>query len=244
MLGFQRWQTPPSSSAYCNCDRRIFPGEGEYDIPKLKPLQDVDLTGCEAVGFNSVLSTESLENKVVHFHIDDYQFTRIWEYPDRWAGILRQARAVLAPDFSAYEDFPMAVQHYNTYRKAWCAAFWQEHGATVIPTLDWGLDPAQTFVYDGIPRNALVSVSTLGGFSSKAQREIWLEGFERTVKLLQPTRLLLIGSLWPGIDKAYTGEIIVMENDNIRRLKRLQERKKQEKEKADEVQGVPADAGL
>ena len=242
---FKFRERPKHGSEYFNCDRRIFPPAGKYGMPAIAPCEPLDLDGCEAIGFNCVLGCDRPENKVVHFHIDDYQFTRVWDDADKYIPILRKFKAVLAPDFSTYEDFPIAVQQYNSYRKAWCAAYWQEHGITVLPTLDWGTNPEHDWFFEGLPRDAVVSVSTIGGFSSKERRDVWFEGFDRALKLLRPRQVLLVGTMWPGISDMYDGEIIAMESDNIGRLKRLQERKKQEeKEKANEVQRVPSDEGL
>ena len=38
-------------NAYCNCEKRIYPGVGQYNIPEILP-QDVDLTDAEVLGFN------------------------------------------------------------------------------------------------------------------------------------------------------------------------------------------------
>lgn len=203
-----------TKNAYCNCEKRIFPGVGIYDIPEIQPVE-VDLEGCTAIGFNYAIGCKHPEDKVLHFHVDDYQFIRVWNDPNRYLPVLQRFRAVLAPDFSAYEDFPKAVQIYNTYRKAWCAAYWQENGVTVIPTLDWDSDPEQTYLYDGIPKNALVSVSTIGGFKSKATKALWLDGFKRALDAVQPSKLLVFGNLWPEVQEVFGGETIVMENSNL-----------------------------
>jgi hypothetical protein len=39
-------------NAYLNCEKRIFPGFGDYGIPEMAPVGDVNLAGCEALGFN------------------------------------------------------------------------------------------------------------------------------------------------------------------------------------------------
>lgn len=225
-----------TKNAYCNCEKRIFPGVGEYDMPEIRPV-DVDLEGCTAIGFNYAIGCRHPEDKVLHFHVDDYQFVRVWNDPKRYLPMLRRFRAVLAPDFSAYEDFPKAVRIFNAYRKAWCAAYWQENGVTVIPTLDWDTELEHDHSFDGIPRNALVSVSTIGGFKSKARKADWLEGFRIAMRELSPSKLLVFGKLWPEVQEAFGGEIILMENSNLVRKSTLSKKPEKEVQHAENSDG-------
>lgn len=213
-------------NAYLNCEKRIFSGCGAYDIPEMSPV-DVEINDCEIIGFNYALGCKDPENKIIHFHLDDHEFERIWNNPNKYIPLLQKFRAVLAPDFSTYEDFPTAVKIFQTYRKMWMAAYWQEHGITVIPTLDWDTNPKHRWYFSGIPRNSLVSVSTVGGFSSKAQAKLYLEGFDRTMKILQPSKLLVFvsGKLPPQIqtrlNESTYMDFIVMGNKNLIRKNQL-----------------------
>ena len=211
-------------NSYLNCEKRIFNGVGKYDMPKIEPV-DVDLDGCEAIGFNCAMTCKNPKNKVVHFHLDDHEFERVWNNPKQYLTLLSKFKAVLAPDFSTYEDFPVAVQIFNTYRKQWTAAYWQEHGITVIPTLDWSTNPNHKWYFHGIPKHSLVSVSTIGGFKSKAQKKLWLEGFDRALEILQPTKLLVFGKIHPEIKARLSSmtdfEFYEMPNRNLMRKSNL-----------------------
>lgn len=125
--------------AYLNCEKCMFDGVGQFEMPKLEPVQ-VDLTDPKVIGFNYAIGEKHPEDKIVHFFLDDYQFERVWNDPDRYLPVLNKFRAVLAPDFSMYTDFPFPVQLFNQYRRQWCAAYWQEHGITVIPTICWSTE--------------------------------------------------------------------------------------------------------
>lgn len=119
---------------YENIQIMRFPGEGKYDIPAIGQAQ---FEQADFIGFNYAKSEKHPQNKAVHFFLDDYQFNRVWTYPDRYIEMLRRFRYVLSPDFSLYTDFPMAMQIYNHYRKHWIARYWQESGIKVIPTICW-----------------------------------------------------------------------------------------------------------
>lgn len=73
----------------------------------------------------------------VHFFLDDYQFQRLWNTPDRYIESLQKFSCVLSPDFSLYTDYPTALQIYNHYRKHWIGAYLQLYGIEVIPTICW-----------------------------------------------------------------------------------------------------------
>lgn len=116
---------------YENLERMVFDGVGEYGIPTLEP---VDFDGdTEFIPFNFAATSKDREKKSIHFFIDDYQFIRLWNDPDRYIPMLRQFQYVFTPDFSLYTDFPKAVQIFNHYRKHWIGAYMQMYGVKVIP---------------------------------------------------------------------------------------------------------------
>ena len=103
-----------SQRNYENAQRMLFDGIGQYAIPEIEPTQ---FENAEFIGFNYAKSAKNPESKVVHFFLDDYQFTRVWTDPDRYISMLQRFKYVLTPDFSLYTDFPKPLQIYNHYRK-------------------------------------------------------------------------------------------------------------------------------
>ena len=139
-----------------------FEGVGEYDIPEMYPVHIDNLKDIPLQGFNYALQEKHPENIGVHFFLHDYQFERVWKYPDRYVEVLKKFAYVLSPDFSPYEDMPKALQIYNLYRNRWCGRYWQEHGIKVIPTFTMGsTDLFKTFC-TGIPKHSTIAVSTMG----------------------------------------------------------------------------------
>lgn len=117
---------------YENIQRMRFEGVGRFDIPQ---IQSTVFEQAEFVGFNYARSIKNIDDKALHFFIDDYQFNRVWTLPDRYIEMFKKFKYVLSPDFSLYVDFPMVLQIYNHYRKHWLGAYWQLHGIDVIPTI-------------------------------------------------------------------------------------------------------------
>lgn len=200
--------------AYLNCEKRVFDGVGQFETPELGPVQ-VDLTDPKVIGFNYAIGEKHPEDKIVHFFLDDYQFERVWNDPDRYLPVLNKFRAVLAPDFSMYTDFPLPVQLFNQYRRQWCGAYWQENGVTVIPTICWSTEDSFSWCFDGIPKRSLVCISTVGGFYSKAAKEAWLKGYEKCLEVLEPSEILLFGKAFPEVK--FDGPMTVVDNTNLTR---------------------------
>lgn len=175
-----------------------FEGEGYYDIPVIYGIKEMPEVK-EWIGFNYVMSDTDPEGKGVHFFVDDYQFERVWNDPERYVEKLKRYKAVLSPDFSPYGDMPLATQIWNHYRKHWCAAFWQLHGVTVIPTIRASTDSRSLDWYlDGEPRESVVAISTM--WASEYPEEMRHE-YERMVDALNPSHVIVYGSIQDYMDK-------------------------------------------
>lgn len=72
-----------------------FNTEGPYQIPVIFPEDHIP-KGLD--GFNYLLTTANKENGI-HFYIDDYQFERIWEQPQKYLGKIAEFDCMLTPDF-------------------------------------------------------------------------------------------------------------------------------------------------
>lgn len=139
-----------------------FEGDGIYDIPMMLPTHIDNLEDIPLQGFNFALKEKHPENIGVHFFLHDYQFERVWKYPDRYVECLKKFAFVLSPQFSTYEDMPKCLKIYNVYRNRWCGRYWQEHGIKVIPTFAWGGDYDFEWCFDGLPKHSTIAVSTMG----------------------------------------------------------------------------------
>lgn len=178
---------------YENLEKCIYPGIGKYQIPEILPIQYGGC--CEFIDFNAAKSAQDRSGKGVHFFIDDYRFNRVWTMPERYINMLSQYSYVMSPDFSTYTDFPMAIQIYNHYRKHWLAAYWQECGINVIPTISWGTEDSYNWCFDGEPAHGVVAVSSVGTQRNKQSKELFLLGYQRMVEALEPDTILFYGTV-------------------------------------------------
>lgn len=175
-----------------NLEHAQFEGAGKYDIPEIEPVYDLPEIK-EWIGFNYVLSDDEPEGKAVHFFIDDYQFTRIWNNPEKYVDKLKRYVCVAAPDFSPYGDMPLATQIFNHYRKHWVACYLQEHGVTVIPTVRASTDERSLdFYLEGTPKNSIVMISNMWQ-NTADEKEYFQKEYNTMLNVLKPCKIFVYG---------------------------------------------------
>ena len=176
-------------NAWENQEKAMFDGVGEYDIPVIEPE---DYHTVDWIGFNSAKTTRKREGKGVHFFLDDYQFKRLWIYPDRYINMLKQFDFVMSPDFSTYTDFPKALNIYNHYRKHWIGAYLQSKGVHVIPTISWSTPDSYDWCFDGEPHDSTVAISSVG-CSNVIDK--FVEGYNAMIQALNPSAIIFYGDV-------------------------------------------------
>ncbi|MBR0315974.1 MAG: DUF4417 domain-containing protein [Synergistaceae bacterium] len=164
--------------------------EGYYQIPTLESCHYIPE---EIIGFNYARSTKD-KNCGVHFFIDDYQFERIWNSPQKIISRLSDFQCVFTPDFSLYLDMPMAMKIWNIYRSRLVGQMMQDAGLQVIPTLSWAEEETFNFCFDGLGQGGVVAVSTVGVATDEEAKDIWFSGMNCAIERLKPECILCYGS--------------------------------------------------
>ena len=184
-----------------NQERMQFPSDNYYGFPVLSPTQTV---GDKFLRFCDWRECKDPENYICHFYYDDYKFISAWREPDKYIERLQRFKAVVAPDFSLYTDFPIALQILSCYRRQWCGAYWQSLGLDVIPDVVWGTKDSFDFCFDGIPKHSTVAVSTVGVKRDKdwnnATDSLFRDGFNEMLERLEPTTILFYGDMIEGLE--------------------------------------------
>lgn len=178
-----------------------YQGVGKYDIPQLDPIYPEEVGEIkEWIGFNYVLSDDEPEGKAVHFFIDDYQFERIWDNPEKYVEKLRQYALVLTPDFSTYGDMPLATQIYNHYRKHWVGRYLQLHGVKIAPTIRASTDERSLEWYlDGEPEGGIVCISNMWT-SNEESKAYFMREYQQMKKKLKPEKIFVYGHEMPELE--------------------------------------------
>ena len=178
---------------YENLEKRIYPGKGMYGIPQIVPAQ-IECPAC-FIDFNAAKQVKDGAGKGVHFFVDDYRFNRLWTSPGSYVEMLSRFQCVMSPDFSNYADFPMAIQIYNHYRKHWVAAYLQEAGITVIPTISWSTIDSFEWCFDGEPAHSIVAISSIGTQKSRETKKLFIDGYYEMIRRLEPETIIFYGSV-------------------------------------------------
>lgn len=206
-----------------NQERMRFPSDNYYGFPVLSATQT---TGDKMIRFCDWKEIKDPENYIAHFYYDDYKFISAWREPDKYIERLRRFKAVVAPDFSLYTDFPITLQILSCYRRQWCGAYWQSIGIDVIPDVVWGTEESFEFCFDGIPKHSTVAVSTVGVKRDKDWNNetdsLFRDGYNEMLKRLEPTAILFYGDMIEGLE----GNIIRSPSFYEERRKMLNERVK------------------
>lgn len=158
------------------------------------------------IGFNYA-KTSTDKDCGIHFYVDDYQFERVWNYPDRYIDTLSEYQCVLSPDFSLYMDMPMPMKIWNVYRSRFIGQYYQRQGMIVIPTMSWAEPETYEFCFKGIPKGSVVSVSTVGVKQDKIALGVWENGMVEMINQIEPKAILVYGGKlefdYQGIDVKY-----------------------------------------
>ena len=165
---------------------------GKYQFPTNEPTQHIPTA---LIGFHDLNETDREYDKGVHFYIHDYKFECLWNNPTKYFERLSRYDCVIAPDFSTYTDMSLSHVIWNVYRNRLLVQMMQDYGLTVIPNIMWGNEDTFEFVFDGLPQHSILAVETNGNNRAKEDQELFAKAMDEAIKRLEPTGLLLYGSV-------------------------------------------------
>ena len=162
----------------------------EFDIPEC-------LCTAKNIPTNLIYYTDMEEKHnysgFVHFYMDDYKFESIWHNPQKALKKFKRCDGVITPDFSTYQDMPVALKIYNTYRMRAIGYWLGKNGIQVINNVRWGTPETFKFCFDGIPQNTIVCVSTVGCLGTKNDENRFTYGLDVMIETLNPSHILMYG---------------------------------------------------
>lgn len=167
-------------------------GRLETDFWQMPVIKNNSYIPDDLIGFNYAKSSAN-KDCGIHFYVDDYQFERIWNAPEKYIETLMDYDCILSPDFSLYMDMPMAMKIWNIYRSRFIGAYYQSKGLRVIPTISWAEKETFAFCFKGIPKGSIVSISTIGVKQDAEALQIWRDGVAEMIKQIEPQAILIYG---------------------------------------------------
>lgn len=113
----------------------IFPSDNQMEIPSL--LLDVQPRSVEIpfLCFGEQKRSKNMQGSgVLHFYTDDYRWQSIYEHPEK---ILKHnPGAIIEPNYSVFNETPVAFGLQSVYKKRWIARAMQERGIPVFVDLN------------------------------------------------------------------------------------------------------------
>lgn len=194
--------------------RNTYEGRGKWNIPLIKK-QSIDTDELSLIACSDTRLNDKPDNcrRGVHFFVDDYRFSGIYNNPMRTLKKFSQYRFLLTPDFSTYADMDMWRQMESVAKNRWVGAFWQAHGLTVIPTISWSTASSFDFCFDGVEKCGTVAVGMIG---CKHNRLGFMRGYDAMLERLVPEMIICFGTPFPEM----RGNIITVDYRTSRRVVR------------------------
>jgi hypothetical protein len=164
---------------------------GKYQIPALKEENILLPNGL--VAFNERKKAIDKEHKALHFYMHDIMFKQVLNSTSRYLDEFKEFGYIITPDCSLYLDQPLCIQIINTYFNRAIGHYLQQNNLKVIPNVRWGDKRSFEFCFDGIPKNGIVSVSTLGCIRTQEEKYYFKLGFDRMIKIINPKAVIVHG---------------------------------------------------
>lgn len=167
---------------------------GKFEMPQVMPIHHV--TPQKLVPFHMICSdkqSEGMQEKWVHFYIDDYQFERLWNTPGKYLQMLQKFAGVISPDYSMYLDMPRAQQIWNCWRNRVTAYWMQKQGIPVICNVGWSDAESLAWAFDGVPEHSVLAVTTQGCWKEGCCEMALLNGMHELVRQKKPEKILVYG---------------------------------------------------
>lgn len=163
-----------------------------YGIPLIEPCTAVP---GQVTAFSEALALRNPDPEVwVHFFEDDYKLERFWRQPEKYLQRLRGFAGIIGPDFSLYENMPVAQQIGNTYRNQLLAAWVQHQGVPVIPNVRLSGVESVSYALAGVPKRSTIALGLHGCTKDLSNRSHVIEEMRIVCAQLDPLNVLIYGS--------------------------------------------------
>lgn len=124
-----------------------------------------------------------------HCFVDDWRLEHLWRRQGQGLAKAIMNGVMTAPDFTIEKTFPQPYAHYQVWRSAAIARYWQDEGVTVVPVLQWG-NPDQYYL--PLLTVKIGSVVAVRG-PQRGTEEEWLQAAVKIQQLLEPSIVLHFG---------------------------------------------------
>ena len=113
----------------------LFPSDNDAEIPTLRmDMQAREVSLPFLCWGEQKRTTNLLGLGTMHFYTDDYRYTALYDHPEQ---ILRaNPRNIVEPNYSLFNDMPVAFALQRIYKKRWIARAMQDRGIRIFVDLN------------------------------------------------------------------------------------------------------------
>lgn len=129
----------------------------------------------------------------------DETFERIRRYPKRYLSFFRRTAGLIGFDFSIHTDMPLIKQKAQINDNLSLSYYYGNNGIPIIPNIRCGIDELLPEFLSALPKHTLIAVGTHGFCKETHQKCEWYCFLETVIKELQPSGIIVYGSLYGKI---------------------------------------------
>lgn len=113
----------------------LFETDNDFEIPTLRLDRQPESVDIPFLAFGEQARSTNMNGYgTLHFYVDDYRFTSIWNNPD--AIVAHNPRNIVEPNYSLYVETPVAFGMQSIYKKRAIARKMQDAGINVFVDLN------------------------------------------------------------------------------------------------------------
>lgn len=172
---------------------------GKYKFVKLQTVNVKNLPNDnEVISFSEMLSSK-YRNKLSNYWIDmfnnDIVIERFWNNPEKYLPFMKQAKGVIAADYSVMTGLLLTDNINNIQRNRITAFMIEREGIQTIPVASWYDEESFEWCFDGLPHHSVIAVSSNGCLKGecKTAKQTFIKGIFELNKRKSPIAILVCG---------------------------------------------------
>ena len=186
----------------------------DWMIPSIPP--DKIITFSEAINYRADLS-----KYYVCFYAQDETFERVRKNPKKYNSFFKRCAGLIGFDYSIHSDMPIIKQKSQINDNLCLTYYYGNQGNKIIPNLRCGVDELLPEFLSAIPKHSLVAIGTYGFIKEKQQKVEWYYFIENIISELEPSGIVVYGSLSKKIIDDFSGvtKFYLYDSWSVRRQK-------------------------
>lgn len=178
---------------------------GDPGIPVLMDLHNTQIPR-DMIPFDKALRCTN-KRQYVHFYMHDKEFSRVLTATTHYLDALKLYDGVITPDCTMMIGQSSCLQQTNTYMNRAVGFYLQKNGIPVIPNVRWSDESSFVYCFLGVPKKSIVSVSTHGCITTKAQKDMFRIGMEAMLDAIEPCDVLVHGYMPADVFQSFEGQV-------------------------------------